>query len=84
MIDANLYRPFFLRSNSKDIVGQDAQSTWHNETKGVMMIDKYHKKIQAGKNEEEIKQLDQLDDSDIEDFEDEEELEQEYQRQLIL
>lgn len=49
------------------------------------MIDKYHRKIQAGKEEEEIKQLEQIDeDSDIEDFEDEEELEEEYQRQLIL
>ena len=46
LIDACLYKPFFARKQNNEILGADVKSTWHNETKGVMMIDNYYKKFQ--------------------------------------
>ena len=42
MIDATLKKPFFIRKN-KDILEEDTKATWHNERKGVMMIQNYYK-----------------------------------------
>ena len=43
MVDASLVRPFFVRNAQREIVGLDANAEWHNEAKGVMMINHYHK-----------------------------------------
>lgn len=52
-------KPFFARNANGEIMGQDNKSTWHNETKGILMIDGYHKKLQAGKDEDEIKNIEE-------------------------
>ena len=82
MIDGTLKKPFFLRSDDHKIVGQSSKAAWHNEEKGVMMIDNYHKKMQsnAGSTETVLEEPDQEDIN----YSDEEELEHEYQRQLRL
>ena len=46
MIDGCLYRPFFARSTTDQIIGLDSNAQWHNEMKGVMMIGSYHKKAE--------------------------------------
>ena len=42
MIDGALARPFFIRSKNT-IVGEDSKASWHNERKGVMMIENYYR-----------------------------------------
>lgn len=42
MIDGALPRPFFIRSKNT-IVGEDSKASWHNERKGVMMIENYYR-----------------------------------------
>lgn len=42
MIDATLKKPFFIRKKN-DVLEEDTKATWHNERKGVMMIETYHK-----------------------------------------
>lgn len=39
MIDGTLAKPFFIRK--KDTTEEESQATWHNEKKGVMMIENY-------------------------------------------
>lgn len=42
MIDGVLRKPFFIR-NKNTIINQDSNAAWHNERKGVMMIENYYK-----------------------------------------
>ena len=43
MLDASLDHPFFSRAVDGKIVGMDSSVEWHNETKGVFMINHYFK-----------------------------------------
>lgn len=43
MIDASVNRPFFARNIKNEIIGLDSQAEWHNEQKGVLMINNYYK-----------------------------------------
>lgn len=43
MIDASVRRPFFARNLKNEIIGLEAQAEWHNEQKGVLMINNYYK-----------------------------------------
>jgi hypothetical protein len=40
MIDGTLKKPFFVR-NENDEIEEESQASWHNEKKGVMMIENY-------------------------------------------
>ena len=51
MIDGVLPKPFFIRSKN-NIINQDSNASWHNERKGVMMIENYYR------NEDEKKDID--------------------------
>lgn len=42
MIDGVLPKPFFIRSKNT-IINQDSNAAWHNERKGVMMIENYYR-----------------------------------------
>jgi hypothetical protein len=39
LVDACMDKPFFTRNKENEIIGGDNKATWHNETKGVLMID---------------------------------------------
>jgi hypothetical protein len=54
LIDGNLRKPFFSRDKENKIQGIDTKSSWHNEAKGIMMIDNYYKKMQSSKGESEL------------------------------
>lgn len=43
MMDACLAYSFFSRDNNNSIIGLDQNLGWHNEAKGVMMINHYFK-----------------------------------------
>ncbi len=43
MIDGCFRRSFFVRNMKGEIVGQNSSSQWHNENKGVMLINRYFK-----------------------------------------
>ena len=43
MIDASVRRPFFARNIKNEIIGLESQAEWHNEQKGVLMINNYFK-----------------------------------------
>ena len=58
MIDGSLRRPFFARNLKNEIIGLDSQAEWHNEQKGVMMINNYFK---GGAAEPKTKQDDDID-----------------------
>lgn len=58
MIDGSLRRPFFARNLKNEIIGLDSQAEWHNEQKGVMMINNYFK---GGAAEPKAKQDDDID-----------------------
>ena len=47
MIDGVLSKPFFIR-NKKASSTEDSKASWHNERKGVMMIENYFR----GENEQ--------------------------------
>jgi len=42
MIDGVMSKPFFIR-NKNVIINQDSKASWHNENKGVMMIEDYYR-----------------------------------------
>ena len=44
MIDASIFRPFFSRNQQNQIIGLDQAAEWHNEQKGVIMINNYYKR----------------------------------------
>jgi len=76
LIDGTLARPFFARSKDHGLISVDTRAQWHNELKGVMMINNKFKAEEDVKEEEldlpeEEEDLDQLT---------EEEIEVEYQR----
>jgi superfamily I DNA/RNA helicase len=80
MIDGSLHRPFFSRNKHNVALGTSKETNWHNEQRGVMKIEDYHRKVEEidGKDE---------DDEELEEayeYETEEELEHEYQRQIYL
>lgn len=52
MIDGTLKKPFFLRNSGNKIMGKESKAAWHNEEKGVMMIENYFKKMQVEGQEE--------------------------------
>ena len=43
MLDACLSYSFFSRDHNNNIIGLDSNLGWHNESKGVMMINHYYK-----------------------------------------
>jgi hypothetical protein len=43
MMDACLNYSFFSRDHNNNIIGLDSNLGWHNESKGVMMINHYYK-----------------------------------------
>src|SRR3569833_1237819 len=43
MMDACLNFSFFSRDHNNNIIGLDSNLGWHNESKGVMMINHYYK-----------------------------------------
>ena len=43
MLDATLNYSFFSRDYQNNIIGLDSNLGWHNESKGVMMINHYYK-----------------------------------------
>lgn len=46
MIDGSLSRPFFARDLHNRIIGMSQGSEWHNEVRGVLMINKEFKQEQ--------------------------------------
>ena len=89
MIDGTLNKPFFSRNMGSQLIGSDSNAQWHNEQKGVLLIDDYHKKIgNFDVNEDE--ELDDSDndfdgtDNDSSDYDEDADIEEEYQRQLAL
>lgn len=50
MIDGTLKKPFFLRSKDNRIMGKESKAAWHNEEKGVIMIENYYKKMNVESN----------------------------------
>lgn len=69
MIDGVLPKPFFIRSKNS-LMNQDSQASWHNERKGVMMIENYYKS-----QEEDEKKYDLNEIEEEVNYSDEEELE---------
>ena len=51
MIDGTLHKPFFIRTKNTN-AEEDSKASWHNERKGVMMIENYYR----GEEEEKIKE----------------------------
>ena len=49
MIDGTLPKPFFIRSKNA-VISEDSKASWHNERKGVMMIENYYR----GEEEEKV------------------------------
>ena len=43
MLDASLYESFFYRDAENKVVGMDNNLTWHNENKGLFMINQQFK-----------------------------------------
>ena len=55
MLDASMDHSFFFRNQDGKIVGMDSNVQWHNESKGVFMINQYFKKNNDYENQ--IKKL---------------------------
>ena len=73
MLDASLQSSFFSRNAEGGIVGMDSGVEWHNENRGVFMINQYYK--QQKNYDEKIKKLGAKlmkidEDLEIEDFAD--------------
>ena len=86
MIDGALIKPFFARNKKNEIIGSDSIAYWHNESKGMILIDNYYKKVkdESESKEGEENKFESEEEEDYLDYENEEELEQEYNRQLAL
>src|SRR3569833_3385335 len=74
MMDACLNFSFFSRDSQGNIIGLDSNLGWHNESKGVLMINHYYKEnidydAQIAKFGKEILELDK--DAEINNEEDE-------------
>jgi hypothetical protein len=51
MIDGTLLRPFFIRHKNAT-AEEDSKASWHNERRGVMMIENYYR----GEEEEKVQE----------------------------
>lgn len=77
MIDGTLKKPFFSRNETGEIIGLEGNAEWHNESRGVMMINYTHKfdeeELSLGSKfeaEDPYKLLDNLDNDEDEDIND--------------
>ena len=52
MVDGCFARSFFVRNAKGESVGQTSASQWHNENKGVMLINRYFKAAAAAKEKQ--------------------------------
>ena len=52
MLDGTLKKPFFIRQKEEK-TDQQSQATWHNEKKGVMMIENYHRNSEKDNEDDE-------------------------------
>lgn len=43
MLDASLYDSFFFRDADNKVIGMEHNLTWHNENKGLFMINQQYK-----------------------------------------
>jgi hypothetical protein len=43
MYDASLTHPFFCRDSDNNVIGMSSNLSWHNENKGLFMINSAHK-----------------------------------------
>jgi hypothetical protein len=43
MYDASLTYPFFCRDSDNNLIGMSSNLSWHNENKGLFMINSAHK-----------------------------------------
>ena len=68
MIDNALTKPFFVWNQNDKIVGSELTASWHNENKGVLLINNNHR------NEDDI-----VNEDDINDFSFENEKKQNYE-----
>ena len=86
MVDGALTKPFFTRNKDNQIIGGDSSAQWHNETKGVLMIDNYFRKMgEFDANEANMNNvIEEEEEADNLDYGDEEELEYAYQREMFL
>lgn len=89
MIDGTTHRPFFARNPKGEIIGLEGNAEWHNEIRGVMMINTMHKitddsdvsaysrmeNEDPGRLIEEIEKDENNEENDIGEFEYEEEVE---------
>ena len=88
LIDGCLYEPFFVRNRECQVIGLDSNAQWHTETKGVMMIRNYYRKIQdedkpAKKAGHKSKEDSEISSSDSgEDEVDEEDYQREYNKEV--
>ena len=55
MLDASLDHSFFSRNFEGNIIGMENNVQWHNESKGVYMINQYYK--QQRNYDDKIKRL---------------------------
>ena len=68
------------------LIGSDSNAQWHNEQKGILLIDNYHKKI-GNSDDNEDEEFDDSDkDYDLSDYNEDTDadIEEEYRRQLAL
>ena len=77
MVDGTFKKPFFSRNPAGEIVGLEGNAEWHNESRGVMMINYTHKFDEEElslnsqiETEDPYKILDYLDNEDDEDITD--------------
>jgi len=87
LIDGTLTIPFFARDKNNQIISADTRAQWHNEMKGVMMINQKYKEEAAEEQEVKEEELIEAPEDNQESVEQltEEEIEAEYQRyQAIL
>jgi hypothetical protein len=45
LIDGCLPKPFFARNKDGEVIGSGSKSNWNQDSKRVLVIDNYHKKI---------------------------------------
>lgn len=83
MIDGAMSKPFFSRTQNKQVVGTDAKANWHNENQGVLMIDNFRKKMKHDEDEGDDSERENEEEEKL-NMEDEGEVEQEYERQMYL
>lgn len=53
MIDGTLQKPFFIRTKNAN-AEEDSKASWHNERRGVMMIENYYRGEEEAKVHEDV------------------------------